>query len=574
MYGSSGSSEQQRSDHRLPEASATDTDACAQIRPLLPAFHAEQLNADQRAAVMNHIAGCAACAAHLDALREESYALLRMAPQPQPPTELSTRLYARIAATQRAAQNGHTPAHALPLAHQQKEKESRPMRTYEPPEAQETASGKAPNTPPITLSPAVAPRQRHTHSRLGVWFGAIAAMLIVALLVGVFVTLAHNMRSTGVTSIHTQATHTASAIAPTGAPGKVAGCQPSQISAHIPGSPSGAMISGIAMTSDTTGWAVGTMNADIMPSTLLLRYADCAWTSSGPSIPGATLSAISMVSDTDGWAVGGYNAGGPLVLRYSNGQWRQVAVPSLGVRIMGLAEVHMQAPDDVWFRAAYGVNNVIGIAYSVVLHYQAGRWSQIPSPYTVIYSVTPVGTDDFWAIVSSDTPDVVTHAHIAHYSHGSWTTFDVPGLTIEDTLSFAALNDGWAYTSLNITTLSQPEPLYHYDGHSWAQMTSITPPSGDILEYFTGAEGWAGKLAPTTPQGIQLVAHYMNGQWQTVSWPLTHVTWSGALACPSANECWATGERHGTATNPDGTTTSTSTTVLLRYTAGAWSAYG
>ncbi|MEO7001556.1 MAG: zf-HC2 domain-containing protein [Ktedonobacterales bacterium] len=542
MYGSSGSFEGERRGDELP--GAPQTDACAQIRPLLPAFHTERLDADRRDAVMQHIAGCADCAARLDALREEDYAILRAASQPQPPANLRQSLFARIAAEQANAQTSPT---ALSLTRQQKG--SRPMRTHEPIEA----SAGAQETP-------TGPRHPHSRSRLGVWMGAIAAALIVALLGGVFVTLARSPHQGGIVTTHKEITH------------PNFGCQSSQITASLP---DGAMIGDIAMTSDDTGWAVGVVSGNTSFSAMILSYSNCTWRPFGAPIPNATLSAISMVSNSDGWAVGGLTTGGALALHFTNGRWQQVAIPSFGYRFMGMSEVYARSADDVWFRANYQNNNIIGISYAAVLHYRNGAWSVISSPFTVILSIAPVGPDEFWAVVSSDTPDVVTHVKLAHYVNGGWTTFTVPGVTIEDTLTFSSPSDGWAYTSdALITSGFKTWPLFHYDGSHWSQVTNIAPPTPTTLAYFTGAEGWAGAPTNTVPNGVKLVAHYIDGTWQTVSWPLADVQWSGSLACASTNDCWAVGDKQTSVTNPDGTTSTTDTSVLLRYTTGAWTSYG
>lgn len=72
---------------------------CGRIQPLLETFHDGALGAADERFVREHVASCARCAARLRQY-DEIDAVLRYAPAPQVGSELRTRLYTRIAATQ------------------------------------------------------------------------------------------------------------------------------------------------------------------------------------------------------------------------------------------------------------------------------------------------------------------------------------------------------------------------------------------------------------------------------------------------------------------------------------------
>ncbi len=75
-------------------------------------------------------------------------------------------------------------------------------------------------------------------------------------------------------------------------------------------SPSSANLTALAMTSETTGWAVGT---DIV------QYSAGSWVKAANPFDnsGRGLNGISMVSSSEGWAVGDDG----IILHYQNGVW-------------------------------------------------------------------------------------------------------------------------------------------------------------------------------------------------------------------------------------------------------------
>lgn len=85
--------EQQSRHLAWPEA------VCHRIEPLLEAFHDGALSAADERLVREHVASCARCIARLRSY-DEIDTVLRLAPAPRVGSELRTRLYTRIAATQ------------------------------------------------------------------------------------------------------------------------------------------------------------------------------------------------------------------------------------------------------------------------------------------------------------------------------------------------------------------------------------------------------------------------------------------------------------------------------------------
>lgn len=149
---------------------ARPSQQCAQIEPLLEAFHDGALDSVHSRTVAEHLATCAHCAAHLERYAQVD-ALVRAAPAPRAGPELRRRLEQRITAAQRRQR---TMAPHAPM-HNSSEKQMRPTDSMPP--------------------SATVMRSSHTPRRLNVWLSGLAAAVIVAMLAGVFLALAHSKSS-------------------------------------------------------------------------------------------------------------------------------------------------------------------------------------------------------------------------------------------------------------------------------------------------------------------------------------------------------------------------------------------
>lgn len=111
MHGSSDTPGNEARQHKGAEAAGAPAESqlrhltfsaadCSRIQPLLEAFHDRALGEVDDHLVREHVARCARCAAYMRRY-EEIDAVLRVAAAPRVGQELRTRLYTRIAATQR-----------------------------------------------------------------------------------------------------------------------------------------------------------------------------------------------------------------------------------------------------------------------------------------------------------------------------------------------------------------------------------------------------------------------------------------------------------------------------------------
>src|SRR5258708_7063184 len=128
----------------------------------------------------------------------------------------------------------------------------------------------------------------------------------------------------------------------------------------------------VAMLSATEGWAVGSPNGYTGGqgnNGIILHYLNGSWTQvASPATPNP-LESVAKVSVQEGWAVGG----GGTILHYVNKQWVSQASPTTS----GLSSIAMVTSSEGW---AVGDNTI--------LHYSAGRWTQVYTGSATLASVT------------------------------------------------------------------------------------------------------------------------------------------------------------------------------------------
>ena len=134
-------------------------------------------------------------------------------------------------------------------------------------------------------------------------------------------------------------------------------------------SPPGAELFGVAATSPTDFWAVGSIGVSPNPTkTLILHRTGKKWEET-PSIPGS-LSAVAATSPTNAWAVGSTSDGAALVLHWNGKEWRQT--PSPAGFLSGVAAT---SPTNAW-----AVGGTTGSQETLILRWNGEAWQQTPSP--------------------------------------------------------------------------------------------------------------------------------------------------------------------------------------------------
>ncbi len=348
-------------------------------------------------------------------------------------------------------------------------------------------------------------------------------------------------------------------------------------------SPTRVFLLGITMVSSTEGWAVGSQGT-------ILHYLNNQWSVSAPIVPARTvtpasldltrfiLNSISMVSPDEGWAVGVTRLhtasasdtlpeyGDPVILHYSQGQWRPVPFPSdskshIGCSATGIAcpaislnSISMLSATDGWVVGNSVLPpNVDGLAFGVVLHYTGGKWVFDRPLGSRLSSVFMRTASDGW-IVGEDGNG---GAPVFHYDGSAWTPVNDPAFAsvLPQTIFALSATNVW----LDGTNFSgsgfdgdAPEVILHYDGSRWSQQsTDLANSRIYSMAMISPDEGWAvGSLSggtgphPAHPEKA-LVEHYYQGRWQQVASfdgpPGDYLYSLYGIAMVSADEGWAVG---------------------------------
>jgi hypothetical protein len=509
---------------------ASAASGCDQIEPLLQAAYEETLDAATLGAVMGHIATCPRCGPRFEQHLREGYALARRAPALEPPLAIQRRLYARISTSNNA------PQRLIQTTTQKIRKVMRPMHNRQEPVSS------------TELAPA--PPARPTR-RLGVWIGAVAALLVVGLLGTVLFSLARVRDAR---------------------PGaQPAGCAATAITT----TPLvGVFLTDLAMASDTAGWAVG-VNTGSGNAGTIFHYQQCHWEALPETYPNTLLESVSLASPTDGWAVGGSPTGeSQLALHYSAGHWTRVTLPVPAGFKGVFTQVHMLDANEGWILARRN-KDTQSQAHSLLLHDHNRVWAPLDAPITDIAGIAPVGPNDLWI---AGTTGAAGHERtvFAHYQSGQWTTALTPaGAKIAELRALSPV-DIWAEGYLTSNGSGATPAIYHYDGSSWSQ----SPLSGDrtdqVVEMLSATDGWAfvSTHDRSSPQHIMGAEHYTNGTWQSVAWPYDDIESVGALTRVTDGSFWAIGAYMIAKTKPNDANAGYGGSLFLHYVDGKWSQYG
>lgn len=511
------------------------------VGPLLEAFHAGTLRAMEAEQVARHLRACAACREQSDAIA--LYQLIRAAPAPTAGPELRERVYARIAA------------------------ESAP-------DTRSRAMGQAALRERHDQPGAVVPAHARADRPSRGWLSGAVAVVIVVLLASVFWALPRLKSGAGNSSA-------------TPAPVTRA-CPPGSATSL----PTNGYINDIAMTSASEGWAVGGIvnSHGITSRALLLRFSDCHLVPYTLALPDVALESISMGSPTEGWAIGNNESTiMPVLLHYSAGVWKQVALPKQAPAEGRFNEVRMRSADEGWI-IMNGVKDSHGLLRFGLLHDANGVWSAVACPLSGISDVAPVGPNDVWITGADKT------GKFAHYHNGRWTVMAYPAGAGFNSLYVVSPTDIWA-SGINLAKTPDVFPLVaHYDGATWQMAPQAVPPSagaGEQILTLGDGTGWAFHTTvthhntapnfwPDTPL-VTGISRETGGEWQAIDWPYNDVARVSAFAPASDGDVWVVGAVGkdviwGVAPNGSGGYSSgggfEGHSVLLHYANGVWTRYG
>ncbi len=184
------------------------------------------------------------------------------------------------------------------------------------------------------------------------------------------------------------------------------------------------MLSAVALTSPSNGWAVGQSDAGTSQQALIEHWNGKRWSvAPSPAVTGV-LQGIAAISAKDAWAVGYAASGGEnvaLIEHWNGKKWTVVPDPNMnvysGVIASYLTAVAAISPSDIMV-AGYVV---AGVSQPAVLHWNGVHWTaaktQNPAPAGSVTNLTSIAgsaATGFWIL--GDYLHSAIHSFALHHS--------------------------------------------------------------------------------------------------------------------------------------------------------------
>jgi hypothetical protein len=390
--------------------------------------------------------------------------------------------------------------------------------------------------------PAQSPRRI---SRLRAVLSTVAAVLVIALLVGGFVALLR--------------------------PRQIASSPPAGLSGwQVMPSPNSPFpinaLKGITVINSHDAWAVGLarkISVNVQPALqvpevpLVEHWNGTAWQIvSTPTLPygGGLFDVVSLSSDNV-WAVGevftapgdgGYGSFGTALIEHWDGrQWTVAPYNTLPGGSSVLKKLTVLSPDDIWAVGSFA-DTPTAKPRGLIEHWNGYGWGAFAAPVLPageeLNSITALATNNIWAAGYSEGSDVhPTQTLIEHWDGTQWSIVPSADTSEPDTIqndvltgiSAVSANDIWASGVTTSAGHTGPECCYaplleHWDGHTWSIVAS--PTSAMVVLYdilalgpdnvWAVGETWAVKASLATADNgyaQELIEHWGGKRWSAVS---------------------------------------------------------
>jgi hypothetical protein len=278
-------------------------------------------------------------------------------------------------------------------------------------------------------------------------------------------------------------------------------------------------LNGVAVTSKSNAWAVGSYSNGTAEQTLVLRWTGSSWahvSSPNPAGAGAddVLNAVAATTTSNAWAVGRFRNGGvdeALIERWNGTAWKVVPSPTPGTSSV-LYAVAATSGSNAWAAGTF----FTGAAFqTLILRWNGSTWKKVASP-------NPGGASN------------------NHFLRGVSVTSGSNAWAVGD------YHDGTSYRTL----------IERWNGTVWKRVPSPNPGGASTDNILYG-------VAATSSSNAIAVGSYRSGsasrtlteRWNGSAWKWA---WSPnpaglsadnvlyAVDASSATNAWAVGFQHGT----------------------------
>ena len=199
----------------------------------------------------------------------------------------------------------------------------------------------------------------------------------------------------------------------------------------FPVTPGGGGFGGVAATSASNAWAVGSADEGAGRQTMIDHWNGKGWTRvSSPNLPGArssSLSSVTIISNSSAWAVGSATVGNvsrTLIMHWDGTRWTIVpsSTPGGDAELLGVLATWTH---NIWaFGMSYPSNCGRGpTCQTVIEHWNGKRWKALPSPnppgssLNILFNASAISRGDIWAVGTTDYNSTL----IVHWNGESWS---------------------------------------------------------------------------------------------------------------------------------------------------------
>jgi hypothetical protein len=265
-----------------------------------------------------------------------------------------------------------------------------------------------------------------------------------------------------------------------------------QRSPNAGGSISRSALSGVAATSSTDAWAVGYYYDGTVDRTLIEHWNGKAWqvqqSRNSRGSGDAGLSGVAATSPTNAWAVGSYHYGTvrhggdrTLIEHWNGNAWKVQRSPNPS-NVSRLSGVAATSPTNAW---AVGYYHDGTVDLTLVEHWNGKAWKvqQSPNPggsrnYNGLSGVAATSSTNAWAVgYFSDVGGESTL--VERWNGKSWKVQQsAPDYNVSFLSGVAATSptDAWAVGFDQTGQLPETQTLVeHWDGNAWTVQKSASP---------------------------------------------------------------------------------------------------
>lgn len=317
----------------------------------------------------------------------------------------------------------------------------------------------------------------------------------------------------------------------------------------------------VTATSASNAWAVGGAAGD---KTMIMRWNGTAWTQVPSPSPGparSILTGVAATSASNAWAVGNTtNSKGTakgLILHWNGGTWTQLPTPGGAIYLQSVAATSA--------RNAWAVGTSTG-GNGLILHWNGTSWKKVASPESTGFDgVAAISSSDAWAWGVG-----TSGSEIIRWNGTAWKVTPTPSTVLVNRVAANSAGNAWA-VGYSTPATDIKTAILRWNGTAWKKVASPSPGSQPVLSgvaVTSASNAWAVgvsyKHVGGTLTSSNLIEHWNGSAWKQVSGPSLGTASSLlAVTATSAGSAWAIG-------NTEGSNDSTFAGQILRWNGSSW----